>query len=131
LAGSGKIPVIIPGLWNLTTYQGGKQWNLWPKQEKQPRKSGEMERGAEMGSWASFHITLSPGQSTRIGYTWGDDHGVSFAQPREFTGSTRGNGLFVTRYGTVRTTSNAVNYYLDIVNEGPQTASFEIMGGTF
>lgn len=84
-----------------------------------------------MGSWSYGSITLYPGNTYRWGYTWHDDHGVSYAQPREFTGSTKGNRLKVSYYGTIRNSDGTMTYFVDIYNEGPQVATFELMGGTF
>ena len=86
---------------------------------------------SKMYTWKTGQWTLYKGQSWRIQYWWGDDHGPSFAEIKEFTGSTRGNKLVVTAYGTIRNTDNTVTYFIDIKNEGPQVATFELIGVAF
>ncbi len=82
-------------------------------------------------SWNAFDYTLDPGTTGSYWYSWGDDHGPQFAEGREFTGSTRGNTLVATREATVRNRDNSVTYWVNITNNGPRTATFELVGGGF
>ena len=80
-------------------------------------------------SWNTFHISLTPGATIEWWYGWGDDHGAQIAQPREFTGSTRNNKLKINYDGLFRDTNNAIWYFVSVTNNGPNTATFELVGG--
>jgi hypothetical protein len=80
-------------------------------------------------SWNTFHISLEPGASISWGYGWGDDHGSQHAQAREFNDSFRGNPLTVTKESIIRNADSSISYVVDIVNEGPNPATFELVGG--
>ena len=80
-------------------------------------------------SWNAGHFSLAPGASVRISYWWGDDHGPQFAEGREFNGSTTGNSLRVGDDGTIRNGDGSVTYFVDTINEGPNVATFELIGG--
>jgi hypothetical protein len=88
--------------------------------------------GHNMGIQFSGYYTLQINQTLRVWQTFSDPNaGPVFLEPREFIGSTRGNTLTVTDYSTIRNSNNSMAYRIDIKNEGPQTASFEIMLGLF
>ena len=80
-------------------------------------------------SWTAFHITLNPTASVEWWYGWGDDHGAQYAQPREFTGSARQNKLRVNYDGLFRNPDNSIWYFVNVTNEGPNMATFELVGG--
>ena len=80
-------------------------------------------------SWTAFHITLNPAQFTELWYGWGDDHGAQYAQPREFAGSARQNHLRVNYDGLIRNPDNSIWYFVGVTNDGPNMATFELVGG--
>jgi hypothetical protein len=82
-------------------------------------------------SWNFGHFTLDAGITWSYWYGWGDDHGPQFAEGRELTGSTLGNELVASSEATVRNTDNSITYFVTVTNSGPQTATFEIVGGGF
>ena len=82
-------------------------------------------------SWTTGDFTLDPGITGSYWYAWGDDHGPQFAEGREFTGSTRGNMLVAFNEATVRNDDNSITYWVNISNNGAQTATFELVGGGF
>lgn len=85
-----------------------------------------------MGIVFAGQFSLVSGGSFRVYFTYYDPNaGPIFAEPREFQGSTRGNPLLVTGYGTIRNNDNSMTYFLDIKNQGSQTATFELEEGLF
>ena len=85
-----------------------------------------------MGEWNTGQFTLNPGQSATFTISWGNsDKGPVYMEPREFSGSTRGNVLRVYSYGTIRGSDGEMVYFINYINDGPQVATFEIVGVDF
>jgi len=84
-------------------------------------------------AWNAGNFTLSPGASGWYWFSWGDDHGVQFAEPMQLISNEPppivANSLRVTDYGTIRNSDGlSVTYFLDMTNDGPGTSNFTLIG---
>lgn len=84
-------------------------------------------------AWHGGNMTLNPGWSTRVFYSWGDDHGVQYAEPLQLISNIGppiiANTLRVTAYGTIRNSDGlSVTYFFDVTNDGPGTSNFTAIG---
>ena len=84
-------------------------------------------------AWHAGNFSLSPGQSGRYFYWWGDDHGVQYAEALQVISNepppTIANTLRVTAYGAIRNSDGeSATYFLDVTNDGPGVSNFTLIG---